>query len=161
MSQGIVSSRTVSIGELLRSGSFEPANLQREYCWGEPQQTDLMEDLVAQFGRFGFDPEPETAIPDKAGGASADPAFELAARSPELEKGAPYCLFGNVDLFPEGPVFEIYDDITGLLAELREQYVLGYYPRDLRGDGSWRPVEVHVDTPGVRLRYRNGWVDRP
>jgi Ca-activated chloride channel homolog len=61
--------------------------------------------------------------------------------------------------------FERLDDLTpslaGLLTELREQYVLGYYPRDLRGDGSWRPVEVKVDTGGVRLRYRDGWVDRP
>ena len=44
-------------------------------------------------------------------------------------------------------------------AELREQYVLGYYPRDLRRDGSWRSLEVRT-APGVRLRYRAGWVDR-
>jgi Ca-activated chloride channel family protein len=51
--------------------------------------------------------------------------------------------------------------LTDLLNELREQYVLGYYPNDLRGDGSWRPVGVGVNVPGVRVRYRNGWVDRP
>lgn len=51
--------------------------------------------------------------------------------------------------------------LAGVLTELREQYVLGYYPHDLKGDGSWRPVQVRVAAPGVRLRYRDGWVDRP
>lgn len=48
---------------------------------------------------------------------------------------------------------------TAVVAELREQYVLGYYPRDLHRDGRWRAVEVRA-TDGVRLRYRPGWVDR-
>jgi Ca-activated chloride channel family protein len=48
---------------------------------------------------------------------------------------------------------------TAVIAELREQYVLGYYPRDLHRDGRWRVVEVRT-TNGVRLRYRPGWVDR-
>src|SRR4029079_1898997 len=48
---------------------------------------------------------------------------------------------------------------TAVMAELRAQYVLGYYPRDLKRDGSWRSLEVRT-TPGVRLRYRAGWVDR-
>jgi hypothetical protein len=37
---------------------------------------------------------------------------------------------------------------------------LGYYPRDIRHDGRWRPVEVRVERPGVSLRYRTGWVDQ-
>ncbi|HEV8241932.1 MAG TPA: VWA domain-containing protein [Thermoanaerobaculia bacterium] len=48
---------------------------------------------------------------------------------------------------------------TAVMAELRAQYVLGYYPRDLKRDGSWRSLEVRA-APGVRLRYRAGWVDR-
>jgi Ca-activated chloride channel family protein len=56
---------------------------------------------------------------------------------------------------------ELPASLAALLGELREQYVLGYYPRDLRHDGSWRPVRVEVPVAGVRLRYRNGWVDRP
>ncbi len=48
---------------------------------------------------------------------------------------------------------------TEVMADLRAQYVLGYYPRDLKRDGSWRSLEVRA-TPGVRLRYRGGWVDR-
>ena len=56
---------------------------------------------------------------------------------------------------------DLAPSLTELLNELREQYTLGYYPQDLRGDGSWRPVDVEVAAGGVRLRYRNGWVDRP
>jgi Ca-activated chloride channel homolog len=66
---------------------------------------------------------------------------------------------GRVESFSR--LGDLTPSLAGLLTELREQYVLGYYPSDLRGDGSWRPVEVEVDTGGVRLRYRDGWVDRP
>jgi VWFA-related protein len=56
---------------------------------------------------------------------------------------------------------ELAERFAGLLDEVRQQFVLGYYPRELRHDGSWRPVEVRVDSPGARLRYRSGWVDHP
>lgn len=46
-----------------------------------------------------------------------------------------------------------------ILAELREQYVLGYYPSDSRGDGSWRPIEVRVDRRGVDVRTQEGYLD--
>jgi Ca-activated chloride channel family protein len=48
----------------------------------------------------------------------------------------------------------------GVVAELRQQYVLGFYPQGLRRDGSWRPLEITTGVPGIRLRYRAGWVDR-
>ena len=50
--------------------------------------------------------------------------------------------------------------VRSILAELRGQYALGYYPEDRRFDGSWRPVEVRVGVPGVDLRYRSGYIDR-
>lgn len=127
MHQDVVNSRTVSIGELLRLGSFEPAKLQRDYCWEEQQQSDLLQDLIAQFDRFGFDPEPnDDDASEDSETASSGATFELGARSPELEKGAPYCLFGNIDLYPEGPTFEIYDGLqrittfTVLFAVIRD-----------------------------------------
>ncbi len=46
-----------------------------------------------------------------------------------------------------------------IMAELRGQYVLGYYPSRLRSDGSWRPVQVKVDLPGAKVRFRAGYVD--
>lgn len=54
-------------------------------------------------------------------------------------------------------VEEAFRDI---LAELREQYVLGYYPRGPTGEGGWRKVSVETGRPGVRLRTRDGYVDR-
>lgn len=49
--------------------------------------------------------------------------------------------------------------MRGILQELREQYVLGYYPSQIRRDGSWHQVEVRVSRPGIRLRARDGYID--
>ncbi len=46
-----------------------------------------------------------------------------------------------------------------ILSELREQYVLGYYPRVNRGDGRWHAVDVRVRRAGVKVRTRGGYVD--
>ncbi|HVS03268.1 MAG TPA: VWA domain-containing protein [Thermoanaerobaculia bacterium] len=46
-----------------------------------------------------------------------------------------------------------------VLRELREQYVLGYYPSDRRGDGRLRPVEVRVGGMGLSVRSLRGWYD--
>ncbi len=46
-----------------------------------------------------------------------------------------------------------------IMAELRGQYVLGYYPGKSRSDGEWRPVKVKVDLPGAKVRFRAGYVD--
>ena len=54
---------------------------------------------------------------------------------------------------------EIGPAFRGILEELREQYVLGYYPKDLRRDGSWRKVKVQVDRSGIRLLAREGYLD--
>lgn len=46
-----------------------------------------------------------------------------------------------------------------ILTELREQYVLGYYPIVNRNDGRWHRVKVKVKRPGVTVRTRGGYVD--
>ena len=46
-----------------------------------------------------------------------------------------------------------------ILRELREQYVLGYYPTVSRGDGSWHRVTVRVRRSGLQVRTRGGYVD--
>ena len=48
---------------------------------------------------------------------------------------------------------------TEILRELRDQYVLGYYPSNNRGDGSWHPVRVRVKGRGLKVRTRQGYVD--
>jgi Ca-activated chloride channel family protein len=46
----------------------------------------------------------------------------------------------------------------GILDELRSQYVVGYYPKNPRHDGSWRKVTVRVAGGGA-ARVREGYVD--
>ena len=46
-----------------------------------------------------------------------------------------------------------------ILAELRDQYVLGYYPSVRRRDGKWREIKIKVDGFGTDVRAREGWVD--
>ena len=47
-----------------------------------------------------------------------------------------------------------------ILAELRRQYVVGYYPNRDLGDGAWHKVEVKVNGDGLHVRAREGYVDR-
>ncbi len=46
-----------------------------------------------------------------------------------------------------------------ILAELRDQYVLGYYPTRNLGDGRWHRVDVRVQGSGLDVRAREGYVD--
>jgi Ca-activated chloride channel family protein len=46
-----------------------------------------------------------------------------------------------------------------ILRELREQYVLGYYPSDVKKDGKWHEVKVDVRRGGVKARTRDGYLD--
>ncbi|MCP4896750.1 MAG: VWA domain-containing protein [bacterium] len=47
----------------------------------------------------------------------------------------------------------------GILRELREQYVLGYYPSDRRNDGAWHKVRIKVVRPDVKVRAAAGYID--
>src|SRR5262249_3054149 len=77
MATPVVRSQTVSIGELLRSGAFVPARVQRAYCWTEEQQQSLLEDLLAAF--YGRSPP------------WGDSRASQSVRSPASRRGA---LFG-------------------------------------------------------------------
>lgn len=46
-----------------------------------------------------------------------------------------------------------------VLREIRDQYVLGYYPSARRRDGSWHRVAVRAAGPGLTVRLREGYVD--
>lgn len=76
--------------------------------------------------------------------------FDLLGKTVEESGGRLEMLSSLDDLEPA---------YRGILQELREQYVLGYYPTALRKDGSWRPVRVRVDRGGVRVRTREGYLD--
>lgn len=55
---------------------------------------------------------------------------------------------------------EIAPALQSIMGELRDQYVLGYYPRDRRHDGDWRQVRVKVRDGRAKVRFRAGYVDR-
>lgn len=46
-----------------------------------------------------------------------------------------------------------------IFSELRDHYVLGYYPNNQRGDGSWHKVRVNVSRRDVDLRTSSGYLD--
>ena len=54
---------------------------------------------------------------------------------------------------------EMAPTFTGILAELREQYVLGYYPSGARNDGAWHAVKVKTPFAGVEIRAASGYLD--
>ncbi|MBV8203140.1 MAG: VWA domain-containing protein [Acidobacteria bacterium] len=54
---------------------------------------------------------------------------------------------------------EIEPVFRGILQELREQFAIGYYPTNLKGDGAWHNVKVTVSEPGCKVRTANGYVD--
>ncbi|HTQ79053.1 MAG TPA: VWA domain-containing protein [Thermoanaerobaculia bacterium] len=66
-----------------------------------------------------------------------------------------------------GGHIEAIDSISGvegafksILAELRDQYVLGFYPSNSRHDGKWHEVQIRIPTrSGLHLRARGGYID--
>lgn len=54
---------------------------------------------------------------------------------------------------------ELEQALDDVLQELRQQYVVGYYPTEPKDDGTWRPVRVEVSAPETEIRTRAGYVD--
>ena len=54
---------------------------------------------------------------------------------------------------------ELEQALDDVLRELRQQYVVGYYPTDPQDNGTWRPVRVEVTALEVEIRTRAGYVD--
>jgi Ca-activated chloride channel family protein len=59
---------------------------------------------------------------------------------------------------PLASLAEVPTALGRLLAELRDQYVLGYYPSTKRGSGAWHSVQVRTEG-GDRLRTREGYLE--
>lgn len=53
---------------------------------------------------------------------------------------------------------ELESAFRNILQELRQQYALGYYPSNSKGDGAWHKIDVHVKGLG-RVRTREGYAD--
>jgi Ca-activated chloride channel family protein len=55
------------------------------------------------------------------------------------------------------------EDLEGafrnILQELRQQYALGYYPTNAKGDGKWHKIQVTLRGGGGRVHTREGYAD--
>ncbi len=74
-----------------------------------------------------------------------------------LEKTVPESGGRIVSVSTVSRIEAAFEDV---LAELREQYALGYDPKPRRNDGSWREVKVELGKRGLKVRAREGYVDR-
>jgi Ca-activated chloride channel family protein len=54
---------------------------------------------------------------------------------------------------------QLEDAFANVMRELREQYVLGYYPTDAKKDGRWHAIKVDARRSGIKVRTRDGYVD--
>jgi VWFA-related protein len=59
-----------------------------------------------------------------------------------------------IDVHNEKSLEKAFDEIS---EELRSQYVLGYYPTNLKRDGTFRKIQVSVTRPDVKLLARRGY----
>lgn len=62
-------------------------------------------------------------------------------------------------IFEVGAPDEIGPVFIDILKELREQYVLGFYPNNRQNDGRWHKVRVSAAGEGVEVRAPRGYVD--
>jgi Ca-activated chloride channel homolog len=91
-------------------------------------------------------------------------SFASSWRGPE-QNSREYQLLEKAVLESGGRIEQVerVDDLEGafrgILQELREQFVLGYYPGRLRKDGSWHKIRVDVRGPGLNVRTRDGYMD--
>jgi Ca-activated chloride channel homolog len=63
-------------------------------------------------------------------------------------------------ILPISRIDQAREAFRTVLEELRSQYVIGYYPNNLRHDGAWHNVRVRVEQSGVFVRSRAGYIDR-
>lgn len=73
-------------------------------------------------------------------------------RSTVLESG------GRIEALDD--LEQIQTALQTLLKELREQYVLGYYPGRSKGRGAWHDLELRVRGEGLQVRTQEGYLER-
>jgi VWFA-related protein len=59
-----------------------------------------------------------------------------------------------IEVHNEKTLEKAFDEIS---EELRSQYVLGYYPTNLKHDGTFRKITVQVDRPDMKILARKGY----
>jgi Ca-activated chloride channel family protein len=58
-------------------------------------------------------------------------------------------------------VKRLSESFARIAEELRQQYSLGYYPKNREGEGKRRKLKVTVDAPEARVRARGAYVYKP
>jgi len=79
-------------------------------------------------------------------------------RQMELLKSAVLESGGRVETLDN--LEQIQTALQALLLELREQYVLGYYPSQSKGRGTWHDLELRVRGDGLQVRTQEGYLER-
>ena len=97
------------------------------------------------------------ADPDREFHTAWRDARQNAAERRELELAVPESGGRILDI---GAVEESGSAFADILRELRNQYVIGYYPGDRMADGSWHEIEVRTSDRSVEIRTRDGYFDR-
>ncbi len=87
-----------------------------------------------------------------------------AWKSPDAYREGGITLTKAVDesggrIFSIAELGEIRPVFIRILEELRNQYVLGYYPNNKRRDGKWHRVKVAVEAADTEVRAPRGYVD--
>jgi VWFA-related protein len=93
----------------------------------------------------------------------------LAASNPQIGRTSDFAnITANIATMKEmaertgGRAFYNDNDIKGAvrtaIADSRTTYLLGYYPSHGQWDGKFREIKIKVNRPGLRLRYRRGYL---
>jgi Ca-activated chloride channel family protein len=91
--------------------------------------------------------------------------FDMYAPSPEEVHGpellSEYCEGTGGRLFKVDDIDDLPDIATKISASLRNQYVLGFAPKDQKRDGKWRKLKVRLvppnGLPALEVHARNGY----
>jgi Ca-activated chloride channel homolog len=82
-------------------------------------------------------------------------------RNPEYAAGRDYMVklaaYSGGTLIDASRIENLGAAFGRIAQELRSQYSIGYYPKDVKQDGRFRKVEVRVNRPGLTARTRQGY----
>jgi len=127
-----------------------------------------VQDLVAAATRgnvsfYSVDPRGVTTGMEDAieiGGFPADGSISSTALMEEMriEHDSLRVIADETGGFPVLNQNDFRTAFSRILEENSSYYVLGYYPTNEKSDGRFRNVQVKVLKPGLRVRYRKGYV---
>lgn len=81
---------------------------------------------------------------------------EYAVGKRYLEDLAAYT--GGRVFYPESTSASLIEAFEGIAEELRRQYFIGYYPKEVGEDGERRNIKVRVNRPNLIIRARDSYI---